>query len=316
MTTMLVLGNTAAIASFFVLAPLLEDSATAFGTAVFFVGPVVYQAGMGQLMPFLWPTLAYALGASIIWGVVLTYFPSWMHRAQKPKSPWTLLPDSDHQDLCRTCQLWSGTGLNTLPSPALIEKNFKSLSDTEHGIITRPSLRKYLQQNTSESDGNVVLLTNVLFSLMDMDQSGAISFKEFASAVVLLAAMVEGNEDARMRACFQVLDIDNNGFIEREELATWVTFLMRMDLIDPRDRMDWTGVRKASAEVITAKYIDRYDTNRDGKISREEFLKLGPMIHFGAWMKEKGLTQWLIGDLGSRERGAVGKTATKVHVAK
>ncbi|KAJ3091215.1 hypothetical protein HK102_001299 [Quaeritorhiza haematococci] len=91
---------------------------------------------------------------------------------------------------------------------------------------------------------------------IDSDGSGTIDFPEFLSLMARKMKDMDSRE-AETREAFQVFDKDANGFISAAELRHIMTNL---------------GEKLTEAEVN--ELIDEADTDRDGLIQYDEFVKL------------------------------------------
>jgi len=92
-----------------------------------------------------------------------------------------------------------------------------------------------------------------LFSKIDSDHTGLISYSEFISAS--LSTSVHLNEE-RLTAAFDKLDPDKSGFIDAQELRNLLKGTVEKSDIDQM-------IADADAEG-----------ENDGKISRDEFIRL------------------------------------------
>lgn len=62
-----------------------------------------------------------------------------------------------------------------------------------------------------------------LFRAVDFDRNGTLSFTEFVSIVVLLAAGEQGDAGCMMQLLWYVMDEDGNGSLSRDEVTRFVS---------------------------------------------------------------------------------------------
>ncbi|KAG5242678.1 calcium-dependent protein [Salix suchowensis] len=141
-----------------------------------------------------------------------------------------------------------------------IKEGFQVMDTGNNGKINIDELRVGLQklgQHVPESD------LQILMEVGDIDRDGYLDYGEFVAITVHLRKM--GN-DEHLREAFKFFDKNQSGYIEIDEL--------RDALADEVDG--------SNEEVINA-IINDVDTDKDGKISYEEF---GTMMKAGTdWRK-------------------------------
>merc|ERR1711920_667430 len=83
--------------------------------------------------------------------------------------------------------------------------------------------------------------------------------------------------------CWRSLDTDSSGTVSRDELEVAVRMMARVNAVRPEDRKETfakikrkTGpkrqlCRDRSVEGLVNYYMDLYDINKDGEISKDEF---------------------------------------------
>ena len=117
-----------------------------------------------------------------------------------------------------------------------------------------------------------------IFELIDIDNNGTLDFSEFVQATATYCMF--GPEDVR-KFCFYIFDKDKNGYIESDELTALI---------------DMLHDNKLSGNCKIA--MDKFDTNRDGKIDFGEFTymdKAFPMLLFPAFRMQKNLMEHTVG---------------------
>ncbi|XP_068173752.1 guanylyl cyclase-activating protein 2-like [Antennarius striatus] len=105
-----------------------------------------------------------------------------------------------------------------------------------------------------------------MFRAFDKNGDNTIDFLEFVAALNLV---FRGNLEHKLRWSFKVYDKDNNGYVDKDELHSI------MDSID-RLKKGWrseAGASQLSVEEVVDRLLAAVDSDGDGHISLEEFLK-------------------------------------------
>lgn len=141
-----------------------------------------------------------------------------------------------------------------------------------------------IQHKEGEDELTKEALLQVL-SVADINNDGVITFMEFSRALLLLEFAKKDNFNAKSELYFRAIDLANNGTINQEELLHFAKRLHALGGIPHKDRTTphWSGLyeRPSTPEEVCAKWMDRFDVNHDGLISREEFDKMAEEIDFG-----------------------------------
>ncbi|OMJ29962.1 Calmodulin [Smittium culicis] len=119
-----------------------------------------------------------------------------------------------------------------------------SVTTSELGVVMRS-----LNQNPSDAE-----LADMINEI-DADGNGTIDFPEFLT--LMARKMKDTDTEEEIREAFKVFDKDGNGFISASELKHVMTSL---------------GEKMSEAEV--EEMIAEADTDGDGQINLEEFLKM------------------------------------------
>eukprot|EP01104_Vermistella_antarctica_P016999 TRINITY_DN5927_c0_g1_i1.p1 TRINITY_DN5927_c0_g1~~TRINITY_DN5927_c0_g1_i1.p1 ORF type:complete len:714 (+),score=161.31 TRINITY_DN5927_c0_g1_i1:56-2197(+) len=103
---------------------------------------------------------------------------------------------------------------------------------------------------------------NILFAAFDTDNNGHISLTEFLCAMTVL---MHGKATDKLDFAFGILDLDKSGTISKYEFTTIVKsmyiVIKRMNIISC----------DASANTFIDEFFEKFDTDKDGEISLEEY---------------------------------------------
>lgn len=139
----------------------------------------------------------------------------------------------------------------TLPPDEInkLRDQFKAFDEDGSGTLSLAEFRGAMEKHAGMDSTSIA----ELFSKIDSDHTGLISYSEFISAS--LSTSVHLNED-RLCAAFDKLDPDKSGYIDAHEL---------------RNLLKGT-VQESDIEKMIADADE--EGEHDGKISRDEFIKL------------------------------------------
>lgn len=110
-------------------------------------------------------------------------------------------------------------------------------------------------------EGDASDFANHVFRTFDMDKSGFIDFKEFLSSLSITS---RGNLEEKLEWAFKIYDVDGDGFVTKPEMEAIIRSVYKMYA---NSRLG----KKETPEQRTAKIFEKFDEDKDGKLSVEEF---------------------------------------------
>ncbi|XP_074654362.1 neuronal calcium sensor 1-like isoform X1 [Tubulanus polymorphus] len=135
------------------------------------------------------------------------------------------------------------------------------MKDCPSGFLRKEEFQSIYQQFFPHGDPTT--FANFVFNVFDANRDGYISFKEF---IVALSVTSRGTLDEKLDWAFNLYDIDNDGYITKSEMIDIVDAIYSMvgNMLDlPKD--------EDTPEKRVNKIFAQMDTNRDDKLSKEEF---------------------------------------------
>lgn len=141
--------------------------------------------------------------------------------------------------------------------------------ETDHPVYTESTV-SFALADDSFSAKTLDRATEILFDLADKDDSDQLNLNEFlvfrAVDISLPSDTIENIQDWRKKL-FENADTDKNSNLSRSEAR-----IMLENIGDTVKKM--REQRESNSETYTSVYwqalLERYDTNRDGKLSRDE----------------------------------------------
>jgi len=168
----------------------------------------------------------------------------------------------------------------------------------EQGGMTKQSLRDFLANESKEppklpvgiplmrtmlSAGNGKIVDQ-LFRLMDYDDDGKVTFREFGFSALMTWAAMDGNPQAQQVVMFKLMDKDSDGKISKSELVPWVELLSKNGGIkeDELTVRCWhlLAFRDIGPQELANRYFSQFDKDSDGFITLEEFAQLSTKFTF------------------------------------
>jgi len=143
-----------------------------------------------------------------------------------------------------------------------IYRGFKTECPT--GLITEEAFHGIYSRFFPQG-ANVSSYSHYVFSTLDHEDSGIITFEDF---VIGLSILLRGSVEEKARWMFLLYDQDRDGFISREEMEDVVGSVF--------DLMGRTSDPLMEEEFINQRVdimFERMDLNGDGLVSLEEFLE-------------------------------------------
>jgi neurocalcin delta len=137
------------------------------------------------------------------------------------------------------------------------------MKDCPDGQLSRA---KFLEVYSSFfPQGNAEKFCEHVFRTFDSDNSGRIDFKEFLLAINITSA---GQPEQKLEWAFQMYDVNGDGTIDPSEMAEIIGAIYNMvgNSICDGDPCD-------SPEKRTAEIFAKMDTNGDGVLSKDEFVR-------------------------------------------
>jgi len=134
--------------------------------------------------------------------------------------------------------------------------------DCPDGKLTASSFRKIYTK--CFPSGNVNEFCDHVFRTFDTDKNGFIDFKEFLLAIDVTST---GTPEEKLEWAFNMYDVDGNGWIDLAEMTKIVVSIYKM--MGHKDEEK----NRASAEERAFGIFQRMDVNKDGRVTRQEFIR-------------------------------------------
>ncbi|VDO04665.1 unnamed protein product [Rodentolepis nana] len=115
--------------------------------------------------------------------------------------------------------------------------------------------------------GNSDAFADIVFRSFDTNSDGAVNFAEFTCA---LGVINNGSVDDKINWAFDLYDQDKNGIITLDELTVMLEALYK--LVGVIDTSQLPPGHMTPAQHAAA-IFEKLDVNKDGTLSREEFIR-------------------------------------------
>lgn len=110
-------------------------------------------------------------------------------------------------------------------------------------------------------EGDASEFASHVFRTFDSDKSGFIDFKEFMYSLSITS---RGNLEEKLEWAFKIYDVDGDGYVTKREMEDIIRSVYKM-------YADSRLGRKETPEQRTARIFEKFDLNKDGKLTMEEF---------------------------------------------
>eukprot|EP00931_Biecheleriopsis_adriatica_P122140 TRINITY_DN97154_c0_g1_i1.p1 TRINITY_DN97154_c0_g1~~TRINITY_DN97154_c0_g1_i1.p1 ORF type:complete len:312 (+),score=76.40 TRINITY_DN97154_c0_g1_i1:25-936(+) len=130
----------------------------------------------------------------------------------------------------------------------------------------------------------------ILLRLLDENRDGNVSQREFLLGQALIYAAAKAHTATEItELCWRALDSNGDGAVELAELRTALKVMVAVHSVSRRDMHEqlvqikrnhgppMTIHRVRSVEELAQYYLDMYDSDLNGKISRDEFCRHGAL---------------------------------------
>lgn len=171
------------------------------------------------------------------------------------------------------------SGLKSVPLEKAMEV-FANAMD-EDGQISRQRFDacfyQYLCANmsaelTAAESTRVHEVIDRLFAAFDTDHNGFVDFNELSSGLSILCG--GGNRDAKVQAAFDLYDTNGDGLISEEDMAHYLGSVFKLlYALDPSREQELGISAEELASVTAGEVFAIADTNKDGKLTFDEFQK-------------------------------------------
>ena len=149
-----------------------------------------------------------------------------------------------------------------------LRANFHRLDKNSSGGLDQEEFRQCLGGIGLDAE-----LSSILFNIFDKDGDGEVSLKEFLGTISL---MVHGSLEERLGFSFELYDLNGNQVIQTEEVRTMLRAMHKAQVsMCPATTHRLT---EEQLEQQSQAFFDALDTDKDGQISREEYVA-GAMRH-------------------------------------
>ncbi|GIX88297.1 neuronal calcium sensor 1 [Caerostris darwini] len=136
------------------------------------------------------------------------------------------------------------------------------IQDCPSGYMTKEEFKHIYGQFFPS--GDPTRFVDYVFNVFDIDKNGVITFKEF---ILAISITTRGTVEEKLNWAFSLYDFDSDGYVSRDEMLDIVRAIHRMH------GKDGDTAERDAAQNRVDELFTKLDTDRDGKLSREEFCK-------------------------------------------
>ena len=165
---------------------------------------------------------------------------------------------------------------HTAASKDDVKENFRQfLVNHPDGKISKGQFKVMMQ--TCYPDAKADNLENHIFPMYDFNNDGHIDFQEF---MIVLYIMSAGTREENLGQIFRVFDTNKDGTISEDEMIRIVKNLYYLFKFDEKINKEGgnknakkaKGMMKQNSKEFAMKAFKEMDQNRDGKVTKEEFI--------------------------------------------
>ncbi|KAL0133728.1 hypothetical protein PUN28_000999 [Cardiocondyla obscurior] len=109
--------------------------------------------------------------------------------------------------------------------------------------------------------GDPAKYAQIVFNSVDRDGDGIVSFNDLLKALTMI---VNGNVDQKLSWIFEFYDLNGDGCITRQEMLVIMSAIYEM--------VQNTQTVQSMINKHVDRFFEKMDTDRDGIVSREEFM--------------------------------------------
>jgi len=136
---------------------------------------------------------------------------------------------------------------------------FNEYKDEDEKITPR-MLQKMVKLNNPCRGTSILPIVPQLYKAYDQDKDKVIGFEDY---LMIEAVFSSKDLPAAVDLIFEVMDVNGDGFLDKKEVSKMIMFLYK----------SLVATKMLSQEEVANELFKEIDKNKDGKISKEEFLE-------------------------------------------